>query len=71
MKEEQKHIYYACGKARRDRAPAATRTRPGKGYDVCLTEDVDEFVIKIIAEWDGKEFKSVSSDDFDLGGKKN
>jgi len=41
-----------------------------KGFDVlCLTEDVDEFVIKILHDWDGKEFKSVTSGELDLGEK--
>jgi len=71
MKSDQTHIYYACGETpeRIARMPQLELVRE-KGFDVlCLTEDVDEFVIKILHDWDGKEFKSVTSGELDLGEK--
>ena len=38
-----------------------------KGYDVlCLMDDVDEFAIKIMREYEEKEYKSVSDKEVDL-----
>jgi len=71
MKSEQTHIYYACGETPEKiaRLPQLELVRE-HGYDVlCLTEDVDEFVIKILNDWEGKKFKSVTSGDLDLGEK--
>ncbi len=69
MKEEQKYIYYACGEevAKIDMLPQ-TELLKDKGYEILyLTEDVDEFVIKILGTYDEKEFKSVSAGDLGLG----
>ncbi len=38
-----------------------------KGFDILyLTDDVDEFALRIIDEYDGKKFKSISADDLNL-----
>ena len=38
-----------------------------KGYDVLiLTEDIDEFVIQVMQEYDKKKFKSINQGDLDL-----
>ena len=68
MKEDQKEIYYACGEsvARINSLPQADAVRD-RGYDfLCLTDDVDEFVFKIMNEYDGKPFKSISAGDLEL-----
>lgn len=68
MPEEQKYIYYAAGESveQLSRLPQAETVRE-KGYDLlCLTEDVDEFLMQILHAFDEKEFRSVSSDDLGL-----
>lgn len=65
MKEDQKFIYYACGETitKIDRLPQ-TETIKDKGYEILyLTDEVDDFVMNILREIDGKELKSVNSDD--------
>ena len=38
-----------------------------KGYQVlCLTDSIDEFCMKMMHDYQGKEFKSISDDDLDL-----
>lgn len=64
MNEGQTCIYYAAGEsdeliARLPQVEAAV----DKGYEVLyFTEDVDEFVIKMLSKYDDKEFKSVSAE---------
>lgn len=68
MKPDQTSIYYASGSSvqRISRLPQLELVKEN-GYDVlCLTEDVDEFVIRILNQWDGKEFKSVTSGELEL-----
>lgn len=65
---EQKYIYYASGENREriDRLPQ-TELLKEKGFEILyLTDDVDEFALKILHEYDGKEFRSVSSGDLGL-----
>jgi len=65
MKEDQKYIYYACGDSveRIEKLPQ-TEMLSDKGYEIIyLTDDIDEFAIRMIREFDEKEFKSVSSGD--------
>lgn len=65
MKEDQHFIYYATGEsnARIDRLPQTELVRD-KGYEILyFTDDIDEFAIKMLTEYDGKQFKSVSSGD--------
>lgn len=67
MPEEQKYIYYACGDtiAKIDNLPQTEQIKD-KGYSILyMTDEVDEFVVSIIGEIDGKQFKSVN--DKDLG----
>jgi len=68
MAEDQDAIYYACGGSpERIRQLPQTELVLDKGYDIlALTDDVDEFAIKIIAEYDGTPIKSVSDKDLDL-----
>ena len=68
MKEDQKEIYYACGetKERIEMLPQLEKIRD-KGYEVLyFTQDVDEFAIKVMINYDGKPFKSISDADLDL-----
>jgi len=68
MPEEQKYVYYATGesKERIEKLPQ-TELVADKGYEILyLTDDIDEFAIKIIAKYKDKEFKSVSSGDLGI-----
>jgi len=71
MPEDQTFIYYACGENREriERLPQLESLRE-RGYDVlCMTEDIDEFVVKILEKYQEKGFKSVASNDLVLGGE--
>lgn len=68
MPEGQKYIYYASGTSvdRIDRLPQTERVKD-RGFEILyLTDDVDEFALKMLNEFAGKEFKSVSSGDLGL-----
>jgi molecular chaperone HtpG len=68
MPEEQKYIYYASGEsvALLDKLPQAELVRE-KGYEILyLTEDIDEFVVRIRGKFEEKEFRSVNDEDLDL-----
>ena len=68
MKEDQKEIYYACGetKERIEMLPQLEKIKD-KGYEVLyFTQDVDEFAIKVMINYDGKPFKSISDAELDL-----
>lgn len=65
MPESQKFFYYAAGMT-----VEGIKTLPrcekilDDGYDIiCLTEDVDEFIMKVLHDYNGKEFKSITSYD--------
>ena len=66
--KEQKYIYYAAGDST-DRLNLLPQTEliRDKGYDILfLTDEVDEFLMNILREYDGKEFRSISSGDLGL-----
>lgn len=68
MAEGQKEIYYAVGKNKDNvmNLPQMDLIK-NKGYDVLiLTDDVDEFMLQILAEYDGVKFKSINQGDLDL-----
>ena len=68
MPESQTAIYYACGETRDkiDVLPQ-TDTVKAKGYELLyLTDDVDEFALKMLGEYDGKKFVNICDNDFDL-----
>ena len=68
MPEEQKYIYYASGDSidRLDKLPQ-TEIIKDKDFEILyLTEDVDEFAIKILNQYKEKEFRSVSSEDLGI-----
>ena len=65
MPEDQKFVYYACGEdpEKIAKLPQVERILD-KGYEILYcTEDVDDFVMKALAELDGKQFKSVADED--------
>lgn len=68
MPETQEQIYYATGESheRIEKLPQ-TELVKDKGYEILyFTDEVDEFAIKMLMTYDGKEFKNVSSGDLDL-----
>ncbi len=68
MKEDQKAIYYASGESidRIDKMPQTELLRD-KGYEILyFAEDVDEFAIQMLMNYQEKEFKSVSASDLEL-----
>lgn len=68
MPEEQKYIYYASGEsiARIEQLPQ-TELIKDKGYEILyLTDNVDEFAVKMLMNYKEKEFKSVSADDLGI-----
>ena len=68
MREDQKYIYYACGESV-DRIEMLPQTElvKDKGYEILYcTDDVDEFVLKVMINYKDKQFKSVSDKDLDL-----
>lgn len=65
MPEDQKYIYYATGEsvARIEKSPQLEVVLD-KGYEVLyLTDDIDEFALKVILNYKEKEFRSVASGD--------
>ncbi|MBD0383240.1 molecular chaperone HtpG [Paenibacillus sedimenti] len=68
MPEDQKYIYYASGESieRIEKLPQ-TELVSDKGYEILyFTDDIDEFAIKMIMSYKGKEFRSVSSGDLGI-----
>lgn len=67
-KEDQKDIYYACGESidKIDMLPQVQKVKE-KEYEILyLTENIDEFVIKALSEYEGKKFVNVSENTLDL-----
>ena len=68
MPEDQKSIYYACGETveKIEMLPQCDAIRE-KGYELLfLTENVDEFALKMMNEYDGKTFVNICDDSLDL-----
>lgn len=68
MKEKQEFIYYASAKTKEQvNAMPQMDLVKKQGYDVLiLSDDVDEFVLNILMEYDGHKFKSINQGDLDL-----
>ena len=65
MPEEQKLIYFVCTDsiAQAESLPQAEQVRD-KGYEIFyMTEDVDDFVIRELKEYDGIKFCNITTDD--------
>ena len=68
MADSQEKIYYACGDSEEKIAllPQCEAVKE-KGFEVLyFTDDVDEFAIQILMEYDGKQFANILKDDVDL-----
>ncbi|MFR7746092.1 MAG: molecular chaperone HtpG [Eggerthellaceae bacterium] len=68
MPEDQKSIFYATGETveRLANRPIVTSVL-SKGYDVLLCpQDVDEFCLMSMGEWEEKQFKNVAGGDLGL-----
>ncbi|MBE6520862.1 MAG: molecular chaperone HtpG [Thermoplasmata archaeon] len=68
MPEGQAKIYYASAEsvARAKQLPQTEQVRD-KGYDIlCMTEDVDEFAIRTLREYEEKEFCDIAGNDLGL-----
>ncbi|MBQ3138243.1 MAG: molecular chaperone HtpG [Ruminococcus sp.] len=68
MPEEQKYIYYATGEsvARIEQLPQTELVKE-KGFEILyLTDNVDEFALKMLMNYKEKEFRNVSSDDLGI-----
>ena len=68
MPEDQKYIYYAAGDSvdKLDMQPQ-TEMLKEKGYEILyLTDDVDEFALRVLGSYKEKEFKSVSEAELGL-----
>ena len=68
MPEAQNAIYYACGESREkiDMLPRAEAVK-AKGYEILyLTDEVDEFALKMLGKYADKEFKNISDEALDI-----
>ena len=68
MKEGQSSIYYASGETidKIDMLPQVESFKD-KGYEVLyLTDNIDEFTLQVMMEYDGKKFVSVSQESTNL-----
>ena len=68
MKEGQEYIYYASGKTKEEILAMPQMDLVKKhGYDVLILNDnVDEFLMSILMDYDGKKFKSINQGDLDI-----
>lgn len=68
MGDEQKYIYYASGETKEkiSMLPQVDAVK-SHGYEVLyLTDDIDEFALKVLGKYGDKEFKSVTAEALDL-----
>ena len=68
MPESQEAIYYAAGESREmiDILPRVEAVK-AKGYEILyLTDDVDEFALKMLGKYADKEFRNVSDEALDI-----
>ena len=68
MKEGQKAIYYAAGEteSKIEMLPKTAAVK-AQGYEILyLTDDVDEFALRMLGKYGNFEFKNVTDEDLDL-----
>ncbi len=68
MADGQKDIYYACGETtdKISLLPQVGAVK-AKGFEVLyLTDDIDEFALMALMNYDGKAFKNVCADNLDI-----
>lgn len=68
MADSQNDIYYACGDSiSRIALLPQTDAVKQKGYEILyFTDEVDEFAIQMLMEYDGKHFVNICKDELDL-----
>ena len=68
MKPDQPAIYYGCGESvQRILSLPQAEAVLAKGYEIlCLTDNVDEFALKMLGKYEDKEFRNISADNLDL-----
>lgn len=68
MADSQESIYYACGEnAERIALLPQIDAVKEKGYEILyFTDEVDEFAIQMLMEYEGKHFANICKDDLDL-----
>ena len=68
LKDGQEKIYYACGETiEKIEMLPQTESVKDKGFEILyLTEYVDEFTVKMLHEYDGKEFQNICDEKLDL-----
>lgn len=68
MSEDQDSIYYACGETiDKIKALPQTAAAIAKGYEVLfMTEDLDEFTVRMMKDYKEKTFVNVSAADLDI-----
>lgn len=73
MPREQEYIYYTSGKTREQvLAMPQMDIVKKQGYDVLvLTDDIDEFAMQVLYEYEGKKVKSINQGDLDLLSKED
>lgn len=68
LKDSQDKIYYACGETveKIEMLPQTERVKD-KGFEILyLTENVDEFCLKMLGEYEGKQFLNICDEKLDL-----
>lgn len=68
MADSQESIYYACGDSvnKIELLPQLDAVKE-KGYEVLyFTDEIDEFAIQMLMEYEGKHFVNICKDDLDL-----
>ncbi|CAF1548857.1 unnamed protein product, partial [Didymodactylos carnosus] len=68
MKETQKDIYYITGESRQivEQSAFVERVRK-RGYEIIyMTEQIDEYCVQQLKEYDGKKFVSIQKEGFEL-----
>ena len=68
MKNEQTDIYYAAGEnIEKIEMLPKVETVKSKGYEILyLTDEIDEFALMVLEEYNGKKFKNITSESVDL-----
>ncbi len=72
MRENQNSIYYACGETveKIDMLPQTDAVKQAGMEVLMMTDDVDEFMVKMMRDYDGKNFVNICTDSLDLGDEK-
>ncbi len=68
MQENQTEIYYAAGDSlmQVQKLPQTEKVLD-KGYDIlCMTDDVDEFAVRMLGDYEGKPLRSIADAELDL-----